>query len=121
MMDGAEYTVVGVVEKAKGGFLGENQQDTEVDIPVKTAMSRYPQINAWMLTCKAKPGMRKDAYDDVEAILRRTRHVPKDQDDDFSLQTPDQIMQQFDRITGLNRADRPLRSRGSGCWWAALA
>ena len=101
MMDGAEYTVVGVVEKAKGGFLGENQQDTEVDIPIKTAVSRYPQVDAWMLTCKAKPGMRKDAYDDIEAILRRTRHVPKGQDDDFSLQTPDQIMQQFDRITGL--------------------
>ena len=24
MMDGAEYTIVGVFEKAKGGFLGEN-------------------------------------------------------------------------------------------------
>ena len=83
-MDGTEYTVVGVVEKAKGGFLGENGQDTEVDIPLKTAVSLYPQVNAWMLTCKAKPGMRKDAYDDVEAIMRRTRHLSKDQEDDFS-------------------------------------
>jgi putative ABC transport system permease protein len=100
-MDGAEYTVVGVVEKAKGGFLGQNDQDTEVDIPLKTAISRYPQVNAWMFTCKAKPGMRKDAYDDIEAIMRRTRHVSKDQEDDFSLQTPDQILHQFDQITGL--------------------
>ena len=35
MMDGAEYTVVGVFEKAKGGFLGQNGQDTEVDIPAE--------------------------------------------------------------------------------------
>ncbi|HWF06846.1 MAG TPA: ABC transporter permease [Bryobacteraceae bacterium] len=100
-MDGAEYTVVGVVEKAKGGFLGENQQDTEIDIPLKTAVSRYPQVDAWMLTCKARPGMRKDAYDDVEAIMRRTRHLKKDEEDDFSMQTPDQIVQQFDQITAV--------------------
>jgi len=101
IMDGTEYTVVGVAEKAKGGFLGENQQDTEVDIPLKTAMSLYPQVDAWMFTCKAKPGMRKDAYDDVQAIMRRLRHLKKDEDDDFSLQTPDQILHQFDQITGL--------------------
>jgi putative ABC transport system permease protein len=33
--------------------------------------------------------------------MRRTRHVSKDQEDDFSLQTPDQILHQFDQITGL--------------------
>jgi putative ABC transport system permease protein len=101
LMDGTEYTVIGVMEKAKGGFLGENQQDTEVDIPLKTAMALYPNVDAWMFTCKAKPGMRKDAYDDVQAIMRRTRHLKKDEDDDFSLQTPDQIVHQFDQITAM--------------------
>jgi putative ABC transport system permease protein len=101
MMDGAEYTVVGVMEKAKGGFAGQNQQDTEVDIPLKTAISRYPEVNRWMITAKAKPGMRKDAYDDVEAIMRRIRHLSSDQPDDFSMQTPDQIVQQLDKVTGL--------------------
>jgi putative ABC transport system permease protein len=101
IMDGAEYTVVGVFEKAKGGFLGQNNEDTEVDLPLKTAASRYPQIDRYMVTAKAKPGMRKDAYDDIEAIMRRTRHVPAGDPDDFSLQTPDQILQQFDQITGV--------------------
>jgi putative ABC transport system permease protein len=45
--------------------------------------------------------MRKDAYDDVDAIMRRTRHVKTGDPDDFSLSTPDQIIQQFDSITGL--------------------
>ncbi len=31
MMDGAEYTVIGVYAKAKGGFFGENGQDNAVD------------------------------------------------------------------------------------------
>jgi len=100
-MDGAEYTVVGVAEKAKGGFLGQNGQDTEVDIPLKTAESRYPQVNRYLIVCKAKLGMRKDAYDDVEAIMRRTRRLTTGQPDDFSMQTPDQIVQQIDKVTGL--------------------
>ena len=101
MMDGAEYKVVGVAEKAKGGFLGENGADTEVDIPLKTAESRYPQLKSYMITCKAKMGMRKDAYDDIEAIMRRTRRLTTGQPDDFSMQTPDQIVQQIDKVTGL--------------------
>lgn len=101
IMDGAEYRIVGVYAKAKGGFLGQNDEDTEVDLPLKTAVARYPQVNRYMIIAKAKPGMRKDAYDDVEAILRRTRHVKAGDPDDFSMQTPDQIMQQFDQITGV--------------------
>jgi putative ABC transport system permease protein len=100
-LDGAEYTVIGVAAKAKGGFLGENNQDSEVDIPLKTAQSRYPQLTSYLITAKAKPGMRKDAYDDVEAILRRARHVKNGDPDDFTMQTPDQIMQQIDKVTGL--------------------
>lgn len=101
IMDGAEFTVVGVSEKAKGGFLGENGQDSQVVIPLKTAQGHYPQLNSYLITAKAKEGMRKAAYDDVEAILRRTRHLKPDQPDDFSMQTPDQVMQQIDKVTGL--------------------
>ncbi|HTA45582.1 MAG TPA: ABC transporter permease [Bryobacteraceae bacterium] len=101
IMDGAEYRIVGVFDKAKGGFLGQNDQDSEVDLPLKTALARYPQVDKYLITAKAKPGMRKDAYLDVEAILRRTRHVKPGDPDDFAMQTPDQIMQQFDQITGV--------------------
>ena len=80
--------MVGVAAKAKGGFLGQNGQDSGFDIPLKTAQSRYPQLTSYFITAKAKPGMRKDAYDDVEAILRRARHVKNGDPDDFSLQTP---------------------------------
>jgi putative ABC transport system permease protein len=101
MLDGAEFTVVGVAAKAKGGFLGQNGQDTQVSIPLKTAQTRYPQVNRYLITAKAKHGMRKDAYDDVEGIMRRTRGLKTGEPDDFSLQTPDQILQQIDKVTGL--------------------
>jgi putative ABC transport system permease protein len=101
MMDGAEYTVVGVYAKAKGGFFGENSQDNAVDMPLHTAETRYPQIDRFMITAKAKPGMRDEAYQEVEGAMRRIRRLPTNTEDDFAISTPDQIIQQFDRITGL--------------------
>ena len=66
MMDGAEYTVIGVYSKAKGGFFGENGQDNEIDIPLHTAESRYPQINRFMIVAQAKTGQ-------APGSLRRSR------------------------------------------------
>src|SRR5204863_6767395 len=44
---------------------------------------------------------RKDAYDEIDGIMRRIRRLKTDQADDFSISTPDQIIEQFDKITGL--------------------
>jgi len=101
MMDGAEYTVIGVYAKAKGGFFGENGQDNAVTIPLHTAERRYPQVDRFMITAKARPGQRQEAFDEVEGVMRRIRKLPTDAKDDFAISTPDQIIQQFDRITGL--------------------
>jgi putative ABC transport system permease protein len=101
MMAGAEYTVAGVYAKAKGGFFGQNGIDTQITIPLKTAEVRYPQIDRFSLSAKAKPGKRKEAFDEVEGIMRRIRRLKTDTPDDFTLSTPDQIIQQFDSITGL--------------------
>jgi putative ABC transport system permease protein len=101
MMDGAEYIVIGVWAKAKGGFFGENGLDNAITLPFRTAQSRYPQIERYMITAKAKPGRRQEAFDEIQGAMRRLRRLSTGQPDDFSLSTPDQIIQQFDKITGL--------------------
>ena len=101
MMDGAEYTIIGVYAKAKGGFFGENGQDNAIVIPLRTAESRYPQVDRFMITAKAKSGKREEAFAEVEGIMRRIRRLATDAKDDFAISTPDQIIQQFDRITSL--------------------
>jgi putative ABC transport system permease protein len=101
MLDGAEYTIIGVYAKAKGGFFGENGQDNAFSIPLHTAQSRYPQVDRVMITAKARAGQRQDAYDEVQAAMRRIRKLATAAPNDFSISTPDQIIQQFDRITGL--------------------
>jgi putative ABC transport system permease protein len=100
-MDGAEYVVLGVFEKAKGGFFGENGMDSQLIMPFRTAQLRYPGIDHYMITARARPGLRDQAYDEVEGILRKIRRTPAKDPDDFSLTTADQIVKQFDQITGL--------------------
>jgi putative ABC transport system permease protein len=101
MIDGAEYIVIGVYAKAKGGFFGENGMDDAIVFPLRTAENRYPQVDSFFITAKAKPGKRKEAYDEVYWAMRRLRHLASGATDDFAISTPDQIIQQFDQITGL--------------------
>jgi putative ABC transport system permease protein len=101
MMAGAEWTVIGVTAKAKGGFFGENGLDRQVTIPFTTARIRNPQVDRFFFTCRAKEGLRDAAVEEVRSVMRRVRRTPAGAGDDFDLTTPDQIIKQFDQITGL--------------------
>jgi putative ABC transport system permease protein len=101
MLDGTEYTVVGVFEKAQAALFGDNQQDNQIMIPLATARIRYPQLNSFMFLVNAKPNQRAQAYDDVRAAMRRIRQLAPETEDDFTMSTPDQIVRQFDSMTAL--------------------
>ncbi len=101
IIDGAEYTVIGVTAKAKGGFFGENGIDRQATAPLATIRLRYPQLDRFFITVKAKSGLRDSAFEEARATLRKIRRVPNGIDDDFSITTPDSIIKQFDTITGL--------------------
>ncbi len=100
-IDAVEYDVVGVFDKAKGGFFGENGQDRQVVMPLSTARLRYPQSDNFFLTIHAREGQRDDAVEEVRDAIRRLRKVPTGKPDDFSLSTPDSILENFHKITGM--------------------
>jgi putative ABC transport system permease protein len=99
VMDGGIYKVLGVFEKRKGGFLGENRQDNVVMIPARTIQVRYPDADTVVLYCQAEPGLRETALFEVESELRRLRGLSAEQESNFTLSTSDSIIQQLDRIT----------------------
>ncbi len=101
VMDGAVYRVLGVFEKRKGGFFGENRQDNVVMIPLKTIQMRYPDAETVVLYCEARPGLRDGALYEVEAELRRLRGLKSGDETNFTLSTSDSIIQQINRITAL--------------------
>jgi putative ABC transport system permease protein len=103
VMDGAMYRVIGVFEKRKGSFFGENRQDNVVLIPVTTARVRYPDADTVVLYCEAIAGRRDAALFEVESALRSLRGLKAGQASDFVLSTADSIIQQLDRVTAMVR------------------
>ena len=101
VVSGSELTVIGVFEEAKGGFFGENGLDRQIAVPLSTARLRFPQADRFVLVAKARDGMRQDAYDEIEGLMRRLRRVPPGVEDDFDLTTADQIIARLDSITSM--------------------
>ncbi len=94
------FTVVGVLAKSKGGFIGEgNERDNAVHIPYLTFRKMMPQEDWHFLMIQAKSGQLPRALDEVESLLRRQRGVKPNEVSNFDLSTADRMIQQFDSIT----------------------
>ena len=98
-LSGDTYFVVGEIAPRKGGFFGENRQDSVLAIPAGTVKRRYPDIDRVVLYARARPGLREQARVQVEASLRRLRKLTPDQPNDFTLSTADQIIRSLDDVS----------------------
>ena len=83
----------------KGGFFGENRQDSVLAIPAGTVKRRFPDIDRVVLYARARPGMREDARREIEASLRRLRRLSPDEPNDFTLSTADSIIRTLDGVS----------------------
>src|SRR5262245_17470814 len=60
-MNGTTWEVIGVMEKRKAGFFGENDEDSAVYIPHRTARKISPERSFLLLIVQAKQGQLNDA------------------------------------------------------------
>jgi putative ABC transport system permease protein len=98
---GETYYVVGELAPRKGGFFGENRQDSVLALPVGTVARRFPQAENTVLYAQARPGQLDQARVEVEAILRQLRRLGPAEPNDFNLSTADQIISNFDRLSAV--------------------
>ncbi len=104
-MNGDTWEIIGVIEKRKSGFFGENEEDEKVFMPFRTARKVAPTRDAMLLIAQAKPGRLNDAVEDIESILRVRREVKTGDPSNFDVKTADSFMQQFDgMIAGIGAA-----------------
>src|SRR6266481_2666727 len=96
MIDGSAFRVIGVVEKPKGMF-GNDDEDRRVLIPYNTFRKIYPGAYENSIRLQAYPNM----LDQATEVLRRRRNVPFNGKDSFSIQTSQQIVEQFHSIMGM--------------------
>lgn len=96
---GETYTVVGKLQKRRGGFFGENRQDNLLNLPVGTIRRRFGEPERLVLYMRAQPGQREQCMQQAETILRQLRKLPPGADNDFTLSTADSIIATFDAIS----------------------
>jgi putative ABC transport system permease protein len=97
LIDGADFQVVGVVEKPKGGF-GMGDEDRRVLIPLSTFKKTYPTADEVRMRAQAYPGRLNEAVDQIRELLERRRGVPYGGKDNFSISTADQTVSEFHSI-----------------------
>ena len=99
-MNGQQWEIIGVIEKRKAGFFGENEEDRKIFMPLRTARKVAPQRDYILLIIKAKSDRIKDALLDTESVLRQRRQVKFGEPNDFDVKTADNFIEQFDSIIG---------------------
>jgi putative ABC transport system permease protein len=100
IIDGQDFTVIGVVEKPKGG-MGMGDEDRRVLIPYSTFLKVYPQAYEHQFRFKAKAGRLDEAVDQATEVLRRRRNVPYNGKNSFSIVTAAQQVEEFHKIVAM--------------------
>ncbi|PYS89311.1 MAG: multidrug ABC transporter substrate-binding protein [Acidobacteria bacterium] len=99
---GAEFRVVGVLEKKEqlfGGGGGNNDQSNEIYMPMGAALKLKPNADDLFILAVAKEGKLDKAKDEVQDLLRVRRQVQYGRPNNFSMETAASIIDQFQAIT----------------------
>lgn len=99
-MNGTTWEIIGVMEKRKAGFFGENEEDSKIFLPYRTARKVAPQRQYLLQIIKAKSDQVQTALLDAEAILRQRREVKYGEPNNFDIKTADNFIEQFDSVIG---------------------
>ena len=100
-MGGYNFEIVGVLEKRKAGFFGENEEDNAVYIPFRTAQKVAPAKGYLLMVIRGRTGQVQEALTQSEEILRRRRQVKFGDPNNFDIKTADKFIEQFDSITAM--------------------
>jgi len=100
LIQGHPFTVLGVAERSStGSMVGE--ADNYVYIPYGTFHKMMPWEENHLLYIQARPGLRSQAMDESESILRQRRKVKYSEPSNFTLTTSDMIIKQVNSFTAI--------------------
>jgi putative ABC transport system permease protein len=95
-----DFQVVGVLDKL-GGFAESGGADNEVILPI-TQFTRFVSPNPdYEIQIKARSVAELgEAREELRMLLRRQRHVPPGEADNFAINQQDQFLELFHRVAG---------------------
>jgi putative ABC transport system permease protein len=98
-IEGKRFRVIGVLEK-KGSFFG-NSMDNMLLVPYTTALDMFPDARrqiAFMAQTQTTEQV-PEAKAQIITALRRRHYLQPDQPNDFRIQTQDEILKEFNKIS----------------------
>ncbi len=99
---GREFTVIGVLEKKEqmfGGGGGDNDESNTIYMPMGSALRIKPNSDDLFILAIAREGSLETAKDQVQDLLRVRRQVAYGEENNFSMETADSIIETFRSIT----------------------
>lgn len=102
-INGKHYRVIGVLTRRETFLVGTEDPNNEnkiVALPYQTLRAMYPGNQEHFVMAVARPGEVQKAVDEIRTTLRRKRGVAFNDPDNFGVSTSDQIVEQFNAITG---------------------
>lgn len=100
-MNGSVWEIIGVIAKRKAALFGENEEDSKVLLPYRTARKAAPQRAYLLQVIRAKKDRVQEALEDAEGILRQRRGVKYGEPNDFDIKSAGDFVKQFDSVTAM--------------------
>jgi putative ABC transport system permease protein len=98
-VEGKRFRVIGILEK-KGSFFG-NSQDNIILVPYTTALDMYPDAERQLgFMAQAESAQHvPEAKAQIIDVLRRRHRLSPDQPNDFRVQTQDEFLKEFNKVS----------------------
>ena len=99
---GREFRVIGLLQKREqlfGGGGGNNDQSNVVYMPMGAALRLKPYADDLFILAVAKENFLTEGKDQVQDLLRVRRKVAFGEKNNFSMETADSLISQFQSIT----------------------
>lgn len=97
-----EYRVVGVLQPREQFLFsgGSDDQNNVIYMPYNVARKLKPNSDDVYVLAVARPGLMREAMDQVTDLLRVRRQVPFGKPDNFGIETTENLINTFHAITG---------------------
>ena len=100
-MGGYNFEIIGVLEKRKAGFFGENEEDNAVFIPFRTAQKVAPARGYLLFVIRGRIGTSAGSADPVGRDPAPPPQREVWRPNNFDIKTADKFIEQFDSITAM--------------------
>lgn len=101
---GVDYKVVGVLSEQGSFILGDYNPDNQVFVPIGTILKNFANEFHQSVTINVRaknPALLEDTKAEAEGIMRKIRGLTYDEDNDFSINQQEGMMDTYNSIAGV--------------------